>query len=171
MRSVSKSAPVALAAGLAIASLVALSGCGTDTGDAPEAASTPTQTLEVVAQGFDSTEDLADYLAKPLDDVDVYLESEANPDFDEENEPDRLHVEFASDEDEAADMEATAQIVQAVSQAAFDYDILMVTGDLSAGEWSYLYHRDTVADLTADDSIAVAGVWDASDQSFDTVHR
>ncbi|WP_210605085.1 hypothetical protein [Brevibacterium oceani] len=171
MRSVSKSVPVVLAAGLVVASLIGLSGCGSDTGSAPDAESTPSQTLEVVAQGFDSAEDLADYLAKSLDEVDVYLESEANPDFDEENEPDRLHVEFASSEDEAADMEATAQIVQAVSQAAFDYDILMVTGDVSAGEWSYLYHRDTVADLTTGDTITVAGVWDAADQSFDTIHR
>lgn len=173
MRSTAKSAPVILVAGLVTAAIVGLSGCGSGNRSetVPEAEPTPTQTLQVVAQGFDSTDDLSDYLAQTLDGVEVHLESEANPDFDEETEPDRLHVAFASSEQKAADMKATAQIVQVVSQAAFDYDILMVTGDVSSGEWSYLYHRDTVAELTNGDRIAVAGVWDGADQSFDTIHR
>lgn len=171
MSSASKSSPSIVVAASLTAALIGLSSCGSDTGATPEAESTPTQTLEVVAQGFDSAEDLADYLTKSLDKVDVYLESEANPDFDQENEADRLHVEFASSEDSATDMEATAQIVRAVLQAAFDYDILMVSGDVSAEEWSYLYHRDTVADLTGGGSLAVAGIWDAADQNFDTIPR
>lgn len=153
-----------------IALVLPLSACGSSD-EEPAADSTPTQTMSVVTQGFDSLEELSDYVAESLDGVEVHLESETNPDFDAQNEADRLHVDFTSDQQRAADMEATALIVQAASQAAFDYDILMVTGDVSAGEWSYLYDRDTVKKLTSDGSIVVADVWDAAEQSFDTLHR
>lgn len=99
------------------------------------------------------------------------LESETNPDFNQETEPERLHVHFASTEDRVKDLEATAYIVQATSRAGFDYDILVVTGVVSAGEWAYLYDRSTVEELTADGQIDVADIWDSAEQSFDTVHR
>ncbi|WP_152347789.1 hypothetical protein [Brevibacterium sp. CFH 10365] len=171
MRFVSKSTPALAVAGLLTAALIGLSGCGSDTDSAPEPESTPTATLDVVAQGFDSLAELSDYVAQSLDGVEVSLESETNPDFNEETEPERLHVDFASDENRAQDMEATALIVQATSQAAFDYDILMVTGDVSAGEWSYLYDRSTVEELTGGGHIVVADIWDSAEQSFDTIHR
>lgn len=171
MRFDSKSAPALAVAGFLTAALVGLSGCGSDADSSAEAESTPTAALDVVAQGFDSLDELADYVAQSLDGVGVSLESETNPDFSEETEPERLHVEFASTENRAQDMEATAQIVQATSRAAFDYDILVVTGDVSAGEWRYLYDRSTVEDLTADGQIVVADIWDSAEQSFDTIHR
>ncbi|GAA1525269.1 MAG: hypothetical protein ACTIIH_05500 [Brevibacterium sp.] len=169
MRFDSKSAPAL--AGLLTAALIALSGCGSDSGSSAEPETTPTATLVVVEQGFDSLDELSDYVAQSLDGVEVSLESETNPDFNREAEPERLHVEFASDESRAKDLEATAFIVQATSQAAFDYDILVVTGDVAAGEWRYLYDRSTVEDLTADGQIDVADIWDSAEQSFDTIHR
>ena len=169
MRFDSKSAPAL--AGLLTAALIALSGCGSDSGSSSEPETTPTATLDVVEQGFDSLDELSDYVAQSLDGVEVSLESETNPDFNQEAEPERLHVEFASDENRAKDLEATAFIVQATSQAAFDYDILVVTGDVAAGEWRYLYDRSTVEDLTADGRIDVADIWDSAQQSFDTIHR
>lgn len=93
------------------------------------------------------------------------------PDFDEERDADRLYVDFDSGGQEAADLEATAEIVQTVSQVAFDDDILMVTGDVSAGKWSYLYDKSTGEELTASGTITVAEVWDAAEQDFDTIHR
>lgn len=170
MRFYSKSTPALRVAGVLTATLIGLSGCGSDSGSTSEPESAPTATLEVAAQGFDSLEELSDYVAQSLDGVEVSLESETNPDFNQETEPERLHVDFTSDENEAKDLEATAFIVQATSQAAFDYDILMVTGVVSAGEWSYLYDRSTVEDLTADGHIAVADIWDSAEQSFDTIH-
>lgn len=171
MRFVSKSTPALTIAGILTAALIGLSGCGGDGDSAPEPESTPAATLEVATQGFDSLDELSDYVGQSLDGVEVSLESETNPDFDPETEPERLHVDFASDEDKGKDLEATALIIQATSQAAFDYDILMVTGDVSAGDWSYLYDRETVDTLTADGHIVVADVWDAAEQSFDTIHR
>lgn len=171
MRFDSKSTPALAVAGLLTATLIGLSGCGSDTDSAAEPEATPTATLDVAAQGFDSLEELSDYVAQALDGVEVSLESETNPDFNEETEPERLHVGFASNEDRAEDMEATALIVQATSKAAFDYDILMVTGDVSAWDWSYLYDRTTVEQLTADGQIVVADIWDSAEQSFDTIHR
>ncbi|UVI37346.1 hypothetical protein [Brevibacterium spongiae] len=58
-----------------------------------------------------------------------------------------------------------------MSQVAFDDDILMVTGDVSAGKWSYLYDKSTGEELTASGTITVAEVWDAAEQDFDTIHR
>lgn len=171
MRSVPKSAPVVLIVGALSAALIALSGCGGGSTDEPAAESTPAQTVDVVTQGFDSTDDLSEYLSQSFDDVEVRLESESNPDYDDERDADRLYVDFASNEQKAADMEATATIVQAASRAAFDYDVLMVTGDVSAGEWSYLYDKDTVDELASDGTITVADVWDAAEQDFDTIHR
>ena len=167
---VSKTVPAPAVAGALIVALFGLSACS-DSATEPEAESTPTQTLEVVAQGFDTTEDLSEYLSEDLDEIEVRLESESNPDYDEEVDADRLYVDFASDEQRSADMEATAAIVQAASRATFDFDVLMVTGDVSAGEWSYLYNRQTVEKLTEGDRIAVADVWDAAEQDFDTIHR
>jgi hypothetical protein len=171
MRFESKSTPVALVAGLLIVVLIGFSGCGSDTKDESEAEATSTQTLQVVTQGFASTDELSEYLSETLDDVDVRLESESNPDYDEKRDADRLYVDFASEEKKAADMEATATIVQAASQAAFDYDVLMVSGDVSSGEWSYIYNKDTVEELTEDGTITVADVWGAAEQDFDTIHR
>ncbi|SMX76631.1 hypothetical protein BI49514_01134 [Brevibacterium iodinum ATCC 49514] len=169
MRFESKSAPAL--AGLLSAALIALSGCGSDSGSSSEPETTPTATLEVVEQGFDSPAEFSDYVAQSLDSVEVSLESETNPDFNQETEPERLHVHFDSTEDRVKDLEATAYIVQATSRAGFDYDILVVTGVVSAGEWAYLYDRSTVEELTADGQIDVADIWDSAEQSFDTIHR
>ncbi|WP_157689129.1 hypothetical protein [Brevibacterium siliguriense] len=171
MRFDSKSTPALVVAGLLTATLIGLSGCGSEADSSAEPESTPAATVDVVEQGFDSLDELSDYVAQSFDGVEVRLESETNPDFNEETEPERLHVEFASDENAAKDKEATAIIVQAASDAAFDYDILMVTGVVSAGEWSYLYDRSTVEDLSAEGQIVVADIWDSAVQSFDTIHR
>src|SRR5699024_7338641 len=84
---------------------------------------------------------------------------------------DRLYVDFASAGKTDEDMEATAAVVQTVSQATFDFDVLMVTGDGSAGEWSYLYNPRTIDELTQGGQITVSEVWDAAEQGFDTIHR
>src|SRR5699024_7159743 len=47
----------------------------------------------------------------------------------------------------------------------------MVTGDGSAGEWSYLYNPRTIDELTQGGQITVSEVWDAAEQDFDTIHR
>lgn len=166
MKSVAKLVPV-----VSIAAIMALGACSSETTDAPESESEPVQTLQVVEQGFDKPEALADYLSETLDEVQVRLESESNPDYDEEVDADRLYVDFASAGKTNADMEATAAAVQAASQATFDFDVLMVTGDGSAGEWSYLYHPRTIDELTRGGQITVSDVWDAAEQDFDTIHR
>ena len=171
MRFESKSAPALAVAELLTAALIALSGCASDSGSSSDPETTPTATLDVVEQGFDSLDELSDYVAQSLDGVEVSLESETNPDFNQETEPERLHVHFASTEDKVKDLEATAFIVQATSRAGFDYDILVVTGVVSAGEWAYLYDRSTVEELTAGGQIDVADIWDSAEQSFDTIHR
>ena len=120
MRFESKSAPALAVAGLLTAALIALSGCASDSGSSSDPETTPTATLDVVEQGFDSLDELSDYVAQSLDGVEVSLESETNPDFNQETEPERLHVHFASTEDKVKDLEATAFIVQATSRAGFD---------------------------------------------------
>src|SRR5699024_12570051 len=113
----------------------------------------------------------ADYPSESLDEVQVRIQSEANPDYDEDVDADRLYVDLASAGKTDEDMEATAAVVQTVSQATFDFDVLMVTGDGSAGEWSYLYIPRTIDELTQGGQITVSEVWDAAEQCFDTNHR
>lgn len=166
MKTVAKLVPA-----FSIAAILALGACSSETTDAPEPESEPVQTLQVVDRGFDQPEALADYLSEPLDEVQVRLESESNPDYDEDVDADRLYVDFASAGKTNEDMEATAAVVQTVSQATFDFDVLMVTGDGSAGEWSYLYNPATIDELTQGGQITVSEVWDAAEQDFDTIHR
>src|SRR5699024_6789351 len=135
MKSVAKLVPA-----FSIAAILALGACSSEAPDAPQPESEPVPTLQGVDRRFRQPEALADSLSESLDEVQVRLESESNPDYDEDVDADRLYVDFASAGKTDEDMEATAAVVQTVSQATFDFDVLMVTGDGSAGEWSYLYN-------------------------------
>src|SRR5699024_5101382 len=156
MKSVAKLVPA-----FSIAAILALGACSSEAPDAPEPESEPVQTLQVVERGFDQPEALADYQSEAPVEVQVRLESEPHPDYDEDVDADRLYVDFASAGKTDEDMEATAAVVQTVSQATFDFDVLMVTGDGSAGEWSYLYNPRTIDELTQGGQITVSEVWDA----------
>ena len=47
--------------------------------------------------------------------------------------------------------------VQAAGSAAFDYEVLMVTGTTDAGTWSYIYSIDTVEEVTSNGSVVEDG--------------
>lgn len=164
-----KSVPQLVSA-LAVVAALTLGGCSP--GDTEEADIEPGQSAEVPSSDFDSTEELGDFLIDYIDEVHVHRESESNPDFDPERDADRLHVEFPSQGQTNTDKKATADAVQAAGSAAFDYDVLMVTGSTDTGTWSYIYSVDTVEELTKEGSVVEADpVWESADQDFDSVHR
>lgn len=164
-----KSVPQLVSA-LVVAAALTLGGCSP--GDAEEADIESGQIAEVPGSDFDSTDELGDFLRDTIGDVHVHRESAGNPDFDHETDADRLHVEFPSGAQTNADRKATADAVQSAGRAAFDYDVLMVTGTTDAGTWSYIYSVDTVEEMTGTGSVVEADtVWESADQDFDSVHR
>lgn len=164
-----KSVPQLVSA-LAVAAALTLGGCSPS--DAEEVDIEPGQSAEVPSRDFDTTTELGDFLRDTIDKVHVHLESESNPDFDHETDADRLHVEFPSQGQPNTDRKATADAVQSAGSAAFDYDVLMVTGTTDTGTWSYIYSIDTVEEMTSNDSVVEADtVWKSADQDFDSVHR
>lgn len=164
-----KSVPQVVSA-LAVAIVLSLAGCST--GDAEEADIESGQSAEVPGSDFASTDDLGEFLSKSIEEVHVHRESESNPDFDHERDADRLHIEFPSQGKPHTDRKATADSIQAAGSAAFDYDVLMITGSTDAGTWSYIYSNDTVEGMTKNGSVVEAdAVWESADQDFDSVHR
>lgn len=164
-----KSVPQLVSA-LAVASALTLGGCGASGPEVSDIA--PGQSAEVPSSDFDSTDEMGDFLRDSIDEVHVHRESESNPDFDHEVNPDRLHVEFPSQGQPHTDRKATADAVQAAGSAAFAYDVLMITGETDTGTWSYMYGTETVDQMTADAAVVGADdVWDSADQDFDSVHR
>ena len=164
-----KSVPQLVSA-LAVAVALTLGGCSP--GDADDADIESGQSAELPGSDFDSTDELGAFLSDYIDEVHVHRESESNPDFDPERDADRLHVEFPSQGQPNTDKKATADAVQAAGSAAFDYDILMVTGSTDTGTWSYIYSAETVDVMTKEGSVVEADpVWESADQDFDSVHR
>lgn len=164
-----KSVPQLVSA-LVVAAVLTLGGCSP--GDAEEADIEPGQSAEIPGGDFNSTDELGDFLIDSIDAVHVHRESESNPDFAHGADVDRLHVEFPSQGQPNTDKKATADAVQAASSAAFDYEVLMVTGTTDAGTWSYIYSIDTVEEVTSNGSVVEADtVWKSADQDFDSVHR
>lgn len=155
---------------VAALAVLALGGCASD--DGVDHHDVSGQNAEIPSGDFASTQDMEDFLTDSIDEIDVHRESETNPDFDADNDADRLHVEFPSEGERGADQKASADAVQASGAATFDYDVLMITGTTDTGTWSYMYSSDTVAELTADDAVVEAySVWEHADQDFDSVHR
>ena len=158
-----------LASALTVA--LALSLGGSSAGEPDVNDIEPGQGAEVPGSDFASTDELGDFLRESIDEVHVHRESEDNPDFDHEGDADRLHVEFPSQGQRNADRKATADAVQAAGSAAFDYDVLMVSGTTDEGTWSYIYSGKTVEELTKDSSVVEAdAVWESAEQDFDSVH-
>lgn len=164
-----KSVPQLVCA-LVVAAALTLGGCSP--GDAEEADIEPGQSAEVPGGDVNSTDELGDFLIDSIDAVHVHRESESNPDFAHGADVDRLHVEFPSQGQPNTDKKATADAVQAAGSAAFDYEVLMVTGTTDVGTWSYIYSIDTVEEVTSNGSVVEADtVWKSADQDFDSVHR
>lgn len=166
-----KSVPRALSA-LSVAVALVLAGCSSDNSAGGEEDAESGQSAEVPSGAFKDTGELGKFLLGSIDEVEVHRESESNPDFDKDNEADRLHVEFPSKGKPNSDQKATADAVQGAASADFDYDVLMVTGTTDTGTWSYMYSADTVDKLTKDGAVVEAdSVWDSADQVYDSVHQ
>lgn len=164
-----KSVPQAFGA-IVMAVALTLGGCSADDGDDGDI--DPGQSAEVPGGDFADTDELGNFLREGIADVDVHRESESNPDFDHDRDADRLHVEFPSEGKPNTDKKASADAVQAAGSAAFDYDVLMITGETDTGTWSYIYSSDTVEKLTESGTPVEADtVWDSADQDFDSIHR